>query len=859
MFGVKFRSISFIIVSIIILGLIAVGCSDNLNQSALNTSRGQLSFRVHFPSDFQIQLIKSETRVIYAAVYGDQTAITRPILSPGITPDSPNATLSLNPGDFTILVAAYDKDKQILTAGKSKATIEPGRITKAEVELLSRFDKELSQSERDLLNRIDIVIPQENKEAKSKPDKKVTICHNPDKDSQTLEVNASALDSHLAHGDKQGPCKEKEETTPTPTPSTSASSVPVEDSKPDASPSPSTPVDSPSPIATPEPAKADSEPIVMVRPANNASQSLGSTMTFEAQVNDESIKIVEFMAGSKVLSTISQPPYTYSWDTTSESVGEHSLKAVGRDANEVKLHESPVVKVNLFTATSDSVVNNTPVPDATQPPTPVVTSFSPSSGSVGTIVTITGSNFIVDTLATSVKFGGVQGTITSRTNTQIVTTVPSGATTSSISVIVGNTQGSSDGLFNVLTVAPTILSFTPPTGNSQTNVTILGNNFSSTPTDNTVTLAGIPAQVVQATETTLVVKIAPEQIPNFSGAVTNVVSVSTSLGSTNSAGNFTWDAEVSAIAGQANTQGVTDGIGTAARFRFPTDTIVTPTGIIYVGDQNNHCVRKITADGNVATLAGLCNNSGNSTGTGNTARFNQAFRLALDDTGNIYLSDRTNHCIRKITPVGVVTTFAGICGNPGSFNDATTPTNSTLNQPSGITFDRFGNLFIAEDGNDGIRKIDGTTGETTNYVSNGTFNNPDGIVFDSAGNLFVADQLNHKIRKVTPIGVVSDFVGNGTASSVDGVGTGATINQPDDLDIDAQDNIYVAEITGRKIRKITPAGVTSTIAGTGVQSNINGPAASATFDNPAGITLDPNSLSLYVADFQGHQIRKIVR
>jgi len=215
----------------------------------------------------------------------------------------------------------------------------------------------------------------------------------------------------------------------------------------------------------------------------------------------------------------------------------------------------------------------------------------------------------------------------------------------------------------------------------------------------------------------------------------------------------------------------------------------------------------------VSTLAGSPGSSGNTNGTGAAARFNLPSDLITDATGNIYVADRVNHLIRKITPTGDVTTFAGsgVAGNTDG-----TGTAASFNNPNGIAIDATGNLYIADLSNHRIRKINSVgevttlAGSTSGYLDGtGTaarFSFPQSLVVDNLGNIYVADRDNLRIRKVTSSGVVTTFAGNSSYANVDGTGTGASFNIIYDITIDSNGNLYVTQDT-HKIRKITPSAV----------------------------------------------------
>lgn len=269
---------------------------------------------------------------------------------------------------------------------------------------------------------------------------------------------------------------------------------------------------------------------------------------------------------------------------------------------------------------------------------------------------------------------------------------------------------------------------------------------------------------------------------------------------------------VTTLAGTPGLSGTADGTGADARFVNPTGIAADDAGNIYVADRVNHTVRKITPDGVVTTLAGSAGLSGSANGKGTAARFGLPIGIAVDGGGNIYVADTDNTTVRKVTPDGDVTTLAGSPGVPGD-TDATGDA-ARFRRPFGLTVDDGGNVYVADGGNKSIRKID-AAGAVTTLGRDAGFNDPFGIAVDSAGNIYVADDTNEIVRKVTPDGAMTTTLAGmaGVIGSTDGTGTTARFSLPGGLAVDRAGNIYVADTNNSAIRKVTPDGSVTTIAG----------------------------------------------
>ncbi|BDD12615.1 hypothetical protein FUAX_50470 (plasmid) [Fulvitalea axinellae] len=341
-------------------------------------------------------------------------------------------------------------------------------------------------------------------------------------------------------------------------------------------------------------------------------------------------------------------------------------------------------------------------------------------------------------------------------------------------------------------------------------------------------------------------------------------------------------ANVSTLAGTGD-KGFQDGAGSTAKFNSLIGVSIDASGDVYVADYDNHRIRKIShnPDGtvSVSTLAG--GSKGFRDGDGSTAKFNFPTGVAIGADGNVYVAEQGNNRIRKITQNSngtvSVSTLAG--GNKG-FRDGDGST-AKFNSPIGVAIDDEGNVYVADQGNNRIRKItqngDGTVSVSTlsgtgvggfqdGAGSTAEFSSPTGVAIGVEGNVYVADQGNNRIRKVTQDGAgtisVSTLAGTGVGGFQDGAGSTAEFSSPTGVTIDAEDNVYIADAGNLRIRKIrqNPNGTASvsTLAGTGDVSFQNGEGSVAKFRNPFGLTVNTEG-DVYVVDYYDHRVRKITQ
>jgi sugar lactone lactonase YvrE len=323
--------------------------------------------------------------------------------------------------------------------------------------------------------------------------------------------------------------------------------------------------------------------------------------------------------------------------------------------------------------------------------------------------------------------------------------------------------------------------------------------------------------------------------------------------------------DVSTLAGRAGHPGNADGPGSVARFDFPSSLVVDATGIVYVADANNHAIRRISPDGTVTTFAGLAGTKGSDDGTGSAARFNRPEGLAIDAGGTLYVADAGNELIRKISPAGTVTTVAGSAGVVGAIDGAANA--ATFSAPFRIAVDAAGTLYVAEVGNYDIRKITPAGAVTTVYSGYTSFegeevpiNSPAGLVVSPRGTILFADRLTRAVYELDSSGAAIIRAGGDHSNAFggrDGTGSTAQFNNPTGLTADATGNLYVADTSNNTIRKITPTWTVTTIAGVAnVPGSADGTGSAAQFFWPTGTAVD-SAGNVYVADYLNETIRKI--
>ena len=320
------------------------------------------------------------------------------------------------------------------------------------------------------------------------------------------------------------------------------------------------------------------------------------------------------------------------------------------------------------------------------------------------------------------------------------------------------------------------------------------------------------------------------------------------------------------------------GSATAAQLGNPSSVAVDRAGNLFIADTDNQRIRKVSPDGVINNVAGSgpvgpCIEAGFSGdgGRATAAELSYPARVVVDGAGNLLIADTGNGRIRNVRPDGVISTVAGTGSGVGAnfSGDGGSATAAQLGAPSGVAVDTAGNLFIA--GNNRVRKVNlagiistvagiGTFSGDGGAASSALLNYPTAVAVDRLGNLFLADSGNYRIRKVTPAGIISTVAGNGGYgfSGDGGLASDAQLGWPASVAVDGAGNLFIADSNNYRIRKVTPAGIISTVAGNGIQGSggDGGPATSAQLGWPTSVAVD-GSGNLFIADNRSRSIRQV--
>ena len=514
--------------------------------------------------------------------------------------------------------------------------------------------------------------------------------------------------------------------------------------------------------------------------------------------------------------------------------------------------------------------------------TPNILTLSPTTGPAGTVVTVTGTKFGSPQGSSTITFDGMTATPTSWTGTKIVVPVPAGSGTGPVVVVVKNVP--SNGVTFTNTTTPIITSITPAFGNVGTSVTINGSLFGATQGASTVTFDGI-ATVPTYWNPDGGQIVAPAPAGATTGnVVVTVNSLASNAIQFAYNQVLLQQGIINTVAGNGTASYSGDGgLATYAEISQPHGVAVDTIGNIYIADEYNNRIRKVTgATGIISTVAGGgtgCTGQTDSVGDGcpaTSAELNYPEGVAVDSAGNIYIADQQNSRIRKVTAsTGIISTVAGN-GTAGYSGDGGLATSAELGQSTGVAVDSAGNIYIADYLNSRIRKVTASTGIISTVAGNGTvgysgdgglatsaeLDGPTSVAVDSAGNIYIADFDNSRIRKVTvSTSDISTVAGNGTAgySGDGGLATSAELRNPWGVTVDASGNIYIADSGNSCIREvIVSTGGISTVAGNGTvgYSGDGGLSPSAELYSPDGLAVD-SAGNIYIADTGNERIRAV--
>ncbi len=301
---------------------------------------------------------------------------------------------------------------------------------------------------------------------------------------------------------------------------------------------------------------------------------------------------------------------------------------------------------------------------------------------------------------------------------------------------------------------------------------------------------------------------------------------------------------------------------------------VDPSGNIYIPDRGNARIRRIDPAGIITTVAGIGSEGFNGDDKPAVqAALTWPTAVTGDAQGNLYIADQINNRVRRVDRNGIITTYAGngvhgYSGNGGQARQA------ALDYPCSLLVDSAGNLYLSDEHNSQVRVVRGS-GVIEGFAGiaragpaagdggpavRATLDWPAGLAIDSGGNVYITDQFNNRIRRVSPDGIIRTFAGNGAAaySGDGGPAVLASLNHPADVAVDARDNVYIADQNNHRIRRVTPDGVITTVAGTGAAgfSGDDGPATQAALNRPSGVAVDRDG-NLYISDHGNSRLRKV--
>ncbi len=333
---------------------------------------------------------------------------------------------------------------------------------------------------------------------------------------------------------------------------------------------------------------------------------------------------------------------------------------------------------------------------------------------------------------------------------------------------------------------------------------------------------------------------------------------------------------ISLAAGTASTAGFTGDSGQAdiAELNSPVAIWVDANHNLYIVDKDNDRIRAVSASGIITTVAGSSTAEvyAGDGGKATQASLNLPNGIAFDNSGNMYIADTGNQVIRKVNTSGIISTVAG--NNFSAFSgDGGPAISASLSLPTSVAFDSAGNLYIADSNNNCIRivttdqNIHTFAGQCSYALFQGDggpalqakLNKPYSVAVDAYNNVYITDTENQRVRVVTPDGIINTIAGNGTPGYLDGPALQAEFWQPSGMALDASGNIYIADKSNSRIRKILPSGMVTTIAGDSSVGYVGsgGTATSVSLYFPQGVAVDPSSNTVYLADSQNEVVRTL--
>lgn len=427
----------------------------------------------------------------------------------------------------------------------------------------------------------------------------------------------------------------------------------------------------------------------------------------------------------------------------------------------------------IWASCSDSPEPNPPVTGGKE--APEISGFSPLTGKKGTVIKIQGKYFGTDASKVSLQINGLKATINAVTDAEITAVVPDKCGLGKLVLRVNSKEIASSSAFRYLYTAKTTYfsGGEPGYEDGAPQKSKFGTLYNiATDTKGIMFAADLGNCMVRRIET---------------------------------------DGSTSTVAGAAQ-GGFKDGKGNQALMKFPIGIELAPDGSIYVADHQNHAIRKIAPDGTLVTVAGAPDRPGLVNGNSATAQFKAPYGVKLDKTGTLWICDTENGVIRKLSTDGQVSTFAG--STPGYADGKLAE--AKFYMPSYLNFDQNGNIYVADKHNHCIRKIT-SDGVVTTFAGTPTksgyrdgepgqamFNQPCNIQIDKLGNLYVNDLWNHCIRLVYPDGYVTTLAGKGgTEGYEEGAGENALFKHPQGCTLDKDENLFVTDSANQRIRKLT--------------------------------------------------------